>query len=322
MRSLFPSFGRIVLCLILATLPYASHAAPVTRLIVAFPPGGPADTLARLLAKEMETQLGGNVIVENRPGANGAIAANYVMRGPADGSVLWLTSAGAIVINPSLYPKLPYDPRKDFAPVSLVVNTPEVLVVSPANPATTARDFVASARKRDQPGNIASSGIGSMPHMALALFNASTGVNFLHVAYKGAAPAITDTMGGHVDAFFGDVSGLMPFIKEKALKPIGVAAPARLSALPDVPTLAELGIPNVEASNWYGVLAPAAVPQQTLERLNAAVGKALSSKTLRDSLAAQGVEPTATTPQAFAQLIASDTDKWRRVIEAGNIRGE
>jgi tripartite-type tricarboxylate transporter receptor subunit TctC len=322
MRSLLPAIGRLALCLILANTAYAAHAATVTRLVVAFPPGGPADTLARLLAKELEPQLGGNVIVENRPGANGAIAANYVMRAPADGSVLWLTSAGAVVINPSLYPKLPYDPRKDFAPISLVVNTPEVLVVSPKNPAATAREFVDGAKKRDQPGNIASSGIGSMPHMAIALFNASTGVNFLHVAYKGAAPAITDTMGGHVDAFFGDVSGLMPFINEKALKPIGVAAAARLSALPDVPTLAELGIPNVEASNWYGILAPAAVPARTLERLNAALGKALSSKTLRDSLATQGVEPTATTPQEFARLIADDTDKWHRVIEAGHIRGE
>jgi tripartite-type tricarboxylate transporter receptor subunit TctC len=294
-----------------------------THLVVAFPPGGPADSLARVLAKELGTELNTAIIVENKPGANGAIAANYVMRSPADGTVLWLTSAGALAINPSLYPKLAYDPQKDFAPVAFVVNTPEVLVVGMDNPAKSAAEFVTLARdNKGKPATIASSGIGSMPHMAIALLQQSTKVDFLHVAYKGAAPAITDTMGGHVSAFFGDVSGLMPFINEKRLKALGVAAPQRLKALPDVPTMAELGVKDVEASNWYGVVAPAGTPPATIERLNAAITKASLSPEMVKSLEIMGVEPTPLSAEKFKALIASDTEKWTRVVKAGNIQAE
>jgi len=304
----------------------ASHAAQPVRLVVAFPPGGPADTLARVLAKELADELKESVIVENKPGANGAIAITYVMRSPADGSVLFLSSAGAIAINPALYPSLPYKPQEDLTPISLVVHTPEVLVVAPNNPSHggdhPAADFVTASRQRAKPATLASSGIGSMPHMAIELFKQQTKVGFLHVAYKGAAPAISDTIGGHVEAFFGDVSGLMPFIKDKQLVAIGVAAPQRLKALPDVPTLAEQGIPNVEASNWYGVFGPKGMSPQLVAQLNTAVGKALKSKPLIDNLATQGVEPTASTPQAFRELIQRDTEKWTKVVKDGNIKAE
>ncbi|RXN85472.1 tripartite tricarboxylate transporter substrate binding protein [Achromobacter aloeverae] len=300
----------------------ASHAAQPVRLVVAFPPGGPADTLARVLARELADDLKESVIVENKPGANGAIAITYVMRGPADGSVLFLSSAGAIAINPSLYPSLPYKPLEDLAPISLVVHTPEVLVVAPGNPARSAADFVAASRQQAKPANLASSGIGSMPHMAIELFKQQTKVGFLHVAYKGAAPAISGTIGGHVDGFFGDVSGLMPFIGDKQLRAIGVAAPRRLKALPDVPTLAEQGIPNVEASNWYGVFGPKGMSPERVASLNAAVGRALTAKALVDNLATQGVEPTGSTPQAFRELIQRDTEKWAKVIKDGKIKAE
>ncbi|ALM86120.1 tripartite tricarboxylate transporter substrate binding protein [Bordetella sp. N] len=299
-----------------------AHAAQPVKLVVAFPPGGPADTLARILAKELADELKESVIVENKPGANGAIAITYVMRSPADGSVLFLSSAGAIAINPALYPSLPYKPLEDLTPVSLVVHTPEVLVVAPGNTARSAADFVTASRQRAKPATLASSGIGSMPHMAIELFKQQTKVGFLHVAYKGAAPAIADTIGGHVEAFFGDVSGLMPFIKDKQLVALGVAAPQRLKALPNVPTLGEQGIPNVEASNWYGVFGPKGLTPDLTNKLNTAVQHALKAQSLVDNLATQGVEPTGSTPQGFKELIQRDTEKWAKVVKEGSIKAE
>ena len=299
-----------------------SIAAQPTRLVVAFPPGGPADSLARILAKELETELNTTVIVENKPGANGAIAANYVMRSPADGSVLFLSSAGAIAINPSLYPTLSYKSTEDFTPIALVVHTPEVLVVSPKNPIKTASDYVAAAAKRSEPSALASSGVGSMPHMTIELLKAQTKVDFLHVAYKGAAPAIADTIGGHVEAFIGDVSGLMPFINDGQLVALGVAAPARLKSLPNVPTLAEQGIPNVEASNWYGVFAPKGVSADVVAKLNGAVRNGLKASALINNLASLGVEPSPSSPDEFRDLVQKDTAKWASVIKAGNVKAE
>ncbi|MEN4920870.1 tripartite tricarboxylate transporter substrate binding protein [Achromobacter spanius] len=306
----------------MSAFPGVGAAAQPTRLVVAFPPGGPADSLARILAKELEAELKSTVIVENKPGANGAIAANYVIRSPADGSVLFLSSAGAIAINPSLYPNLPYKPTEDLSPVALVVHTPEVLVVSPKNPVKSASDYVAAAAKRKEPAALASSGIGSMPHMTIELFKSQTKVDFLHVAYKGAAPAIADTIGGHVEAFFGDVSGLMPFINDGQLVALGVAAPARLKSLPNVPTLAEQGIPNVEASNWYGVFAPKGTPAQVVAQLNEAIRNSLKAKALVDNLASLGVEPSPSSPEGFRDLVKNDTAKWAAVVKAGNVKAE
>lgn len=298
------------------------RAAPVTRLVVAFPAGGPADTLARTLSRQLEAELKQTVVIDNRPGANGAIAINAVARAPGDGSVLFLTSAGAIVINPSLYPNLPYDPQKDLTPISLVVNTPEVLVVKPDSPAASASAFVQQARQSGKAPSLASTGIGSMPHMAIELFKASTKVNFLHVAYKGAAPAITDTLGGQVDAFMGDASGLMTYITSKRLRPLGVAAPKRLPFLPDVPTLAEQGVAHVEASNWYGLMAPASTSPEVVKRVNEALRRTLAAPAVRSSLEQLGLVPAPGTPAEFAALIRSDTAKWAEVIKSQNIRGE
>ncbi|GAB7544592.1 Bug family tripartite tricarboxylate transporter substrate binding protein [Cupriavidus sp. 8B] len=306
----------------LLAMPGAAQAAPITRLVVAFPAGGPADSLARAISRQLETELKQTVVIDNRPGANGAIAAGFVAKSPADGSVLFLTSAGAIVINPALYANLPYNPQKDLAPISMVVNTPEVLVVKPDAPAATAAAFVKQAQRAGKPPSLASTGVGSMPHMAIELFKAATSVNFLHVAYKGAAPAITDTLGGQVDAFFGDASGLMPFITSKRLKPIGVAAPKRLSFLPDVPTLTELGIRNVEASNWYGMMAPAGTPSAVVTRVNEALRRTLATPEVRKSLDQLGLVPAVGSAADFAGIIRTDSAKWARVIKDQNIHGE
>lgn len=307
---------------LLAAVASTSHAAGITKLVVAFPPGGPADALARAMAKQLEQELKQTIIIDNRPGGNGTIAASMVAKAPADGSVLFLTSAGAIVINPGLYPKLQYDPVKDLAPVSLVVNTPQVLVVPPNAPYDTADEFVKRARQNPNPPSLASSGIGSMPHMTIELLKSATKVNFLHVAYKGAAPAITDTIGGQVDSFIGDASGLLGLINSNRLKPIGVAASKRLTFLPNVPTLGELGINHVEASNWYGVMVPAGTTPALIEKLNAAIRQTLATPSVRKSLEQMGLEPAVNTPAEFARVIRADAEKWARLIKERNIQPE
>ncbi|WP_183034651.1 tripartite tricarboxylate transporter substrate binding protein [Cupriavidus sp. UME77] len=290
-------------------------------MVVAFPAGGPADALARAIAKQLETELKRRVIIDNRPGANGAIAVSAVTKGPADGSVFFLTSAGAIVINPSLYKNLSYRPEKDLVPVSLVTTTPQVLVAPMQSKVASAKDFVAMSRS-GKPVSLASSGIGSMPHMAIELFKASTGAEFLHVAYKGAAPAITDTIGGQVDAFFGDASGLLPFIAGKKLKPIAVTTSARLPYLPNVPTLEEGGIKGVIAENWYGVMAPAGTSPKVVQELNSAIRKTLEDKEVKGSLMTMGMTPAPSSPAEFAARIRSDAGKWSRLIAERGVKPE
>jgi tripartite-type tricarboxylate transporter receptor subunit TctC len=292
------------------------------RIVIAFPPGGPTDFVARVLGEGLAKELGQTVIVENRPGANGAISAQAVAKSTPDGSTLWLTSAGAAVMNPSLYDSLTYDMQRDFAPISLVVNNVEVLVVNPANPANSVTDFVAQSKRKTDPTPIASSGVGSMPHLALELLADSTGANLLHVPYKGAAPAITDVMGGQVSGFFGDIPGLIGFIKGGKLKPIGIAAPRRQPLLPQVPTLDEQGIHGVESNNWYALFAPANTPPARIEQLNAAVRRVLASETVRTRLVDSGAEPAPGSPGELAALVKSDTSKWSKIIRDKKIKGE
>ena len=230
---------KAILVSLICIFASASYAQPnnVIKMIVAFPPGGPVDSMARSLLEPLGKELNAQIVIENKPGGNGAIAAEYVAANPADGKALWFTSAGAVAINPGLYEKLSYNPVKDLAPVSLVANNVEVLVVNPGSPASNAVDFVTLAKGKDL--TMGSSGTGSVPHLALEQLNDSAGIKILHVPYKGAAPAITDVMAGHVDGFFGDIPGLISYIKSGKLKPIGLAADKRNSAIPDVKTFNE-----------------------------------------------------------------------------------
>jgi len=314
-------FKRIFAAGVLALAACGSAKAdgPV-RLIVAFPPGGPVDLVGRVLAEQLTRELHQSVIVENKPGANGNIGAAYVAKGPRDGSVLFLTSVGAVAISPALYQSLPYDPVKDFAPVSRVVNNATVLVVNPANPATDAADFVARSKAASQPVAIGSSGVGSIPHLALEMFTDASKANVLHVPYKGAAPVINDLLGNQVAGFFGDVPGLIAHIQGGKLKALGVAAPARLAVLPNVKTLAEQGIPGVESNNWYGLLAPAGTPPAIVDKLNAAVRAALANPEANKKLQGFGAEPAPSSPQELADLIASDRKKWTDLIQRKNIK--
>ena len=209
-----------------------------------------------------------------------------------------------------------------MAPVSLVVNNVEVLVTQPNNPAKTTADLVAQSKQKKDPTAIASSGIGSMPHLAMELLASSTGANLLHVPYKGAAPAITDVMGGQVTAFFGDIPGLIGHIKNGKLKPLGIAAPKRSTALPDVPTLDEQGIHGVESNNWYALFVPAQTPQARIDQLNAAVRKVLTSEPFRTRLLESGTEPAPSSPAELETLVKNDTAKWSKLIKEKNIKDE
>lgn len=290
----------------------------VTRLLVAFPAGGPVDLVARTIADQLGRELGHRVIVENKPGGNGAIAAQNVVQSPADGTTLWLTSVGAVAINPVLYDKLAYD-MKDLAPVSRVVDNDELLVVNPANPANDAAEFVADAKKAAQPVAMASSGIGSIPHLAMEQLADTTGAKLLHVPYKGAAPAIADVMGNQVAGFFGDVPGLLGHVKGGKVKAIGIAAPKRHPLLPDVPTLTEQGLPGVDSNNWYAIFVSARTPPATVNALNDAIRKTLATPAVSERLVASGAVPAPSSPQELADILQRDTKKWGDLIKAKKI---
>ncbi|MDB5804337.1 MAG: hypothetical protein JWN73_1659 [Betaproteobacteria bacterium] len=319
----FPRSTRAISALALAAAMLlsaaAAHAQSVTRLVAAFPPGGPTDLVARVIAERLGKALEQNVVVDNRPGANGAIAAGFVVHEPADGKTLWLTTSGAIVINPYLYPKLTYS-VDDLAPVSLVINTPEMLVVNPKNPATDAKSFVANAKV--QKVNFASSGIGSMPHMGIELLSKATGVKFVHIPEKGAAPAISDLLGGHVDAFIGDVPGLVGQVQSGHLKALAVAMPKRVEVFPNVRTFAEQGIAGVEMNNWSAMYVSGKTPAAIMEKLNKAVRETLADPAVRKRLTETGVDPQSTSPAEMAALAERDGAKWKQIIRENNIKAE
>lgn len=298
----------------------AMAQSDITRIVVAFPPGGPVDFIARTLSTQLAKELGHNVIIESKPGANGAIAADQVIRSAPDGKTLWITSVGAVAINPSLYPKLNYAPSKHLVPVSLVVNNVEMLVVQPQKGYKNAKDFVETAKaSKGQLLTMASSGTGSVPHLAAILLNESAGLNLMHVPYKGAAPAISDVMAGHVDGFFGDIPGLVGGIDGGKLQPIGIAAAKRNKRYPDVPTFEELGIQGVDTNNWYGIFAPKGTPAELAEKLSKAINVALNHPDVRTKIEASGAEVVGSSPKELEQQMAADTKKWAAVITRNQI---
>ena len=292
----------------------------IIKMIVAFPPGGPVDSMARSLLEPLGKELNAQIVIENKPGGNGAIAAEYLAANPADGKMIWFTSAGAVAINPGLYEKISYNPLKDLAPVSLVANNVEVLVVNPANPANNAVEFIALAKK----GNLTmgSSGTGSVPHLALEQLNDSANLKILHVPYKGAAPAITDVMAGHVDGFFGDIPGLISYINSSKLKPIGLAAEKRNVAIPDVKTFNEMGIKGVDTNNWYAAFVKAGTSKTDIDRLSAAFNKIVKQEPLNSKLTQAGSEPVGSTPEELGNTLKKDIAKWTKLIKSKKITAE
>lgn len=321
-----PSARRALLGLVVSAAVLGAPATfaqnKSTRLVVGFAPGGPIDMVARVLSEQLGRELGHQVVVENKPGANAVIAADFVAKAAPDGHTLFLTTAGAVAISPALYDKMPLDPFRDLAPVTLVVNTDEVMVASASNPSNTVPEFIAAVRQRKEGATLASSGIGSVPHLAMELLADVTKANLRHVPYKGVAPAITDVIAGHVDAIFIDVPVALGHIRAGKLKALGMAAPKRHPLLPDVKTLDEMGLPGVDSNNWYAVYTSKGTPATEVERINQAMRRTLEADSVKSRLLAAGVVPAPGTPAALTALQKADFEKWSRIIKLKGIKGE
>jgi len=304
------------------TLVCAQTTTKPLRIIVAFAAGGPVDAMARTISEPLGRSLGRTVIVENKPGASGAIGANEVLKSDADGTTLWLTSVGAAAINPALYPKLSYNMQKDFVPVSLVANNVEVFVANANNPAKDASEFIATAKSKKLPLPIASSGKGSIPHLALLQLEQSTGADLLHIPYNGMAPALNDLLGGQVAGFFADVPAVMSQIKGGRLKALGMASKSRHPLLPDVKTFEEQGFKSVDTNNWYGLFASSKTSPDVIKALNKAVQQAVTDPVANAKMTQSGAEPKYSTPEELGAMLRADTEKWAQLIKARNITGD
>lgn len=299
-RAIAHGRGFLLLLLVacaLAAPPVAAQTWPnrPIRLVVAFPASGTTDIIARGVAAEISKSLGQQVYVDNRPGAGGNIGTDLVAKSPPDGYTIVMGTVGTHAINVSLYSKLPYDAVKDFAPVTLVASVPNVLEVNPSLPVKTVKELIAYAKANPGKLNFASSGSGTSIHLSGELFKSITGVDMLHIPYKGSAPAITDLIGGQANLMFDNLPSSIGHIKAGQLRAIAVTTLTRSPALPDVPTIAESGVPGYEASSWFGVLAPAGTPKEIVARLHDEIVKALKTPVLRKYLQGQGAEPVGDT---------------------------
>jgi len=296
------------------------YPARAIRLVVAFPAGGPTDFVARLLADKLKGILGQSVLVENKSGANAAIGADYVAKSDPDGYTLFFTTISAVVMNPHLRANLPYDPVRDFAPVTRLVLTTEVLVVNAKSPHKTVKDLVDLANAKNGGLPMASTGVGSLPHLALELFQQTTGVKVVHVPYRGAAPAVTDLLGGQVEGVFLDLPVVMPQIIGGNLRALGTASAKRDPVLPDVPTFDEQGYRDVHADNWYALFAPARTPAPVIAKLNAAFRTALTDPEVSRKLLDAGAVPAPTTPEELGDILKADFARWGKIIRERNIK--
>jgi tripartite-type tricarboxylate transporter receptor subunit TctC len=292
------------------------------RFVVGFTPGGPSDILARALGQKLGERWSQQVVIENRPGAGGNVAAEAVAKSAPDGYTWLLGNNSILATNQSLYRSLGYDPVKDFAPVSLVAVQPNILVVNPQVPDRSVTELITLAKKNPGKLNYASSGSGAAAHLAGELFKTMTGVDMVHVPYKGAQPALTDVIAGQVQLMFATSASVIPFIQAGRLRALAVTTARRSASVPDLPTVAEAGVPGFEAITWHGVVVPAATPAPLVERLNRDIVSALAQPDLRERLAALGAEVRAGTPREFADYIASEIPKWSKVVRESGARIE
>ena len=308
-----------IFCLTLLVLVSGSALAaypdrPV-RLIVPFPPGGPTDIVARPLAQNLSENLGQQVIVDNRGGAGGNIGAAAVVKSAADGYSLLMGTVGTHAINASLYKKLTFDPVKDFAPVSLVAQAAVVLVVHPSVPAKTLNEFIALAKFKPAQITFGSAGSGSPGHLTGELFKDMAGVDLVHVPYQGSAPAISDLLGGQIHAVFDPIQATLSHVKAGKLRMLGVSSSKRSSALPDVPTIAEAGVPGFETTAWWAVFAPAGTPKEIITKLNTEIVKIMRSADMKERLRQLDIEPIGSTPDQLAAFMKTETAKWSRAVK-------
>jgi tripartite-type tricarboxylate transporter receptor subunit TctC len=289
---------------------------------VPFTPGGSTDILARAIGQELTKAWGQSVIVDNVPGAGGAIGADKVAKAAPDGYTLLMGHIGTLAVNPSLYPKLPYNPVKDFAPVAWVARVPNVLVVHPSVAAKNVQELVALAKAKPGQLNYGSGGNGSAANLATEYFKLQTGVAMVHIPYKGTAPAVTDLIGGQIQVLFTGAPAVIGHVKSGQLRALAVSSPKRLDALPDLPTVAESGYKDFEADQWYGVVAPAGTPREIINKLNQQINIALNAPELKARLASEGAVATPGTPEAFGALIVREIARWKPVITSGRVKAD
>jgi tripartite-type tricarboxylate transporter receptor subunit TctC len=307
---------------VLAVTPALAQTYPTKpiRIIVPFAPGGNVDITARTVAPELSALLGQQVLVENKPGAGGTIGANEVAKAAPDGYTLLMGSNSTISVAPALYPNNPYNPVRDFAPISNLAQVPFVLVVHPAVPANNVRELIALAREKSGQLSMASAGTGSSNHLVGELFQAQTGVKLNHIPYKGSGQALNDLLAGQVNVMFDQLTSASASIKAGKLRALAVSSSTRSAALPDVPTFAEAGVANFDFTNVTGLLAPAGMPPDIIAKLHAAAVKAVESKAVRDRFAAMGVIGVGDRPDQFATFIREDFARWSKVVKDGNIK--
>jgi tripartite-type tricarboxylate transporter receptor subunit TctC len=298
-----------------------SHGAPLAypvkpvRIIVPFPAGGPTDIVARTVGQQLTLALAQPVVIDNRPGAGGVTGADLAAKSASDGYTLLLCSTGAMAINPGLLPAMPYDPVRDFAPITLVVTIPYLLLVQPSFPAQSVKDVVAYAKARPGQLNYGSAGTGTTSHLAMELFRSMAGITIVHVPYKGSALAATDLVGGQLQLLFDAPPSSLPFVRSGKLRALGISSAHRTPLLPDMPTISEVGVPGYEVLTWSGICAPARTPHAIIGRLNEAIVRGVSSRETRDKFSALGADVIADTPEAYGRFILSELAKWSRVIK-------
>jgi len=330
-----PRTPRTAGCALAAAGAIAALAAPATvhaadaaaeyptrpiRLIVGFAPGGGTDTTARAISQKLGAALGQQVVVDNRPGAAGNIATEMVARASPDGHTLLMGTIAALAINPTLYGKLPFDPIHDFAPITQAVNSTNILVVHPSVAAKNVQELIALARAKPGALNFGSSGVGGAGHLAGELFNTMAKVNLVHVPYKGGGPVMVDLLAGQVQSVFATAATAIPHVKANRIRALGVTTIKRAGMVPDIPTIAEQGLPGYDANNWYGLLAPARTPAAIVAKLNKHVVEILGQPDIRDFLFNQGLDPAPTTPAGFGQYIRAEIAKWSKVVNAAGAK--
>lgn len=303
-------------------LPSLGQAYPVkpVRLLVGASPGGPLDLVARQIAPKINEALGQPIVVENRPGAGGTIAAEYVSKAAPDGYTLFLGSASTFSIAPHLYPKLGYDTLRDFAPVSTVTEVPHVLVIHPSLPVKSVRDFIALAKARPGQLHFGSGGNGTFTSLAAALFNTMAGIQAVHVPYKGTGPAVIDLLAGQIQFIVNSISTSAPHIRSGKLRALAVSGRTRSALLPELQTISAAGLPGYEASTWFGVVAPAATPRDVIAKLNGVIVKAVADTAVKERFFAQGLDPFGTSPEAFAKLLRDELPKWEKVVKTAGAK--
>ena len=298
------------------------YPAKALRLIVPFPPGGPADALARLVGDKLSASLGKAVVVDNRPGAGGNIGMELGARSAPDGYTLVLAPAGNLTVNPFLYRNVPYDVGRDFAPVTVIAAVPNVLVVHPSVPAKSVAELVRHAKAHPGTLNYSSPGNGSGAHLAGELFKSMTGVDIVHIPFNGIAPAVTAVVGGQVQIMFAGAPSALPQVKAGRLVALGVASPKRIAAAPDLPTLAESGLPGFDVTSWYSIVVPSGTPNDIIAKLRSEIASALTQPDIQEKLAGLGAEPIGNTPAEFAAMLKVETAKWGKIVKDANIQVE